>query len=192
MTLLTKAHDSLPLMNSADNPANAVKTAWHQLVVTITRPNLIAIVAYARLALLTTIKFFVSPVLGALIERHNQFRLLSCSPPENPLSPDMERAMTMSLDATTVHPRRAFRWAAMIAGSATAVILGLVIAQSFFYIPTNSKAGANTSQSQPVAAAEPVTLEIVPSPVIETNPKFFFGSGDGSNGYYAERPNYPE
>jgi hypothetical protein len=34
--------------------------------------------------------------------------------------------------------------------------------------------------------------KIVPSPVIETNPKFFFGSGDGSNGYYAERPNHPE
>ncbi len=42
-------------MNSADNPANAAKTTWHQLVVTITKPNLIAIVAYARLALLTTI-----------------------------------------------------------------------------------------------------------------------------------------
>jgi len=45
MTLLTKAHDSLPLMNSVDNPANAAKTAWRQLVVTITKPNLIAIVA---------------------------------------------------------------------------------------------------------------------------------------------------
>ena len=82
--------------------------------------------------------------------------------------------------------------AAMIAGSATVVMIGLLIAQSFFYTPASPKAGANTSQSQPVAAAEPVTLEIVPSPVIETNPKFFFGSGDGSNGYYAERPNYPE
>jgi len=49
----------------------------------------------------------------------------------------MERAMTMSLDATTVRPRRVFRWAAMIAGSATAVMIGLVIAQSFFYTPKN-------------------------------------------------------
>jgi len=45
MMLLTKAHNSLPLMNSVDNPANAAKTAWHQLVVTITKPNLIAIIA---------------------------------------------------------------------------------------------------------------------------------------------------
>ena len=34
----------------------------------------------------------------------------------------------------------------------------------------------------------PATLEIVPSPVIDTNSEFFFGTGDGSIGYYAERP----
>jgi len=28
----------------------------------------------------------------------------------------------------------------------------------------------------------------VPAPVIETHAKFFFGTGDGSAGYYAERP----
>ena len=27
-----------------------------------------------------------------------------------------------------------------------------------------------------------------PSPVIDTNSEFFFGTGDGSIGYYAERP----
>ena len=35
----------------------------------------------------------------------------------------------------------------------------------------------------------PATLEIVPSPVIDTNGEFFFGTGDGSAGYYAECPN---
>jgi putative SOS response-associated peptidase YedK len=35
----------------------------------------------------------------------------------------------------------------------------------------------------------PATLEIVPSPVIDTNDEFFFGTGDRSAGYYAERPN---
>jgi hypothetical protein len=29
---------------------------------------------------------------------------------------------------------------------------------------------------------------IVPSPVIDTNPQFYFGTGDGSSGYYAEQP----
>ena len=29
--------------------------------------------------------------------------------------------------------------------------------------------------------------EIVPSPVIETNPQFFFGTGDQSAGYYSDR-----
>jgi hypothetical protein len=28
----------------------------------------------------------------------------------------------------------------------------------------------------------------VASPTIETNSQFFFGSGNGSSGYYAERP----
>ena len=37
---------------------------------------------------------------------------------------------------------------------------------------------------------EPATeaVSIVASPTIETNSQFFFGSGDGSSGYYAERP----
>jgi hypothetical protein len=39
------------------------------------------------------------------------------------------------------------------------------------------------------AVETPATLEIVPSPVIDTNSEFFFGTGDGSIGYYAERPN---
>ncbi len=98
--------------------------------------------------------------------------------------------MTMSFDVTTIRPRRVLHWAAMIGGSATAVMIGgLLTAQSFFYTPTEPKAGANASLSQPVAAPDPVTLKFVPSPVIETNPNFFFGSGDGSNGSYSERPN---
>jgi hypothetical protein len=80
----------------------------------------------------------------------------------------------------------------MIGGAATVVVIALLVAQSSFYTPTELKDGANASLSQPVLAPEPVTLKFVPSPVIETNPKFFFGSGDGSNGYYAERPTHPE
>jgi hypothetical protein len=80
----------------------------------------------------------------------------------------------------------------MIGGAATVVVIALLVAQSSFYTPTELKDGANASLSLPVLAPEPVTLKFVPSPVIETNPKFFFGSGDGSNGYYAERPTHPE
>ena len=48
--------------------------------------------------------------------------------------------------------------------------------------------GADVSQG--VAVQEPATEteSIVASPTIETNSQFFFGSGDGSSGYYAERP----
>ena len=99
----------------------------------------------------------------------------------------MERAMsTMSLDVTSVRPRRVLRWTAIIGGVATAVVIGLPTAQSFFH--TDAKPGANTSLSQPVAAPVPVAFQIVPSPVIETNGQFFFGTGDGSAGYYSERP----
>ena len=95
----------------------------------------------------------------------------------------------MSLDVTTVRPRRVLRWAAMIGGAAaTAVVIGQLTAQSFFHTATDAKPGASASLSQPVAASGPVTFEIVPSPVIETNGQFFFGTGDGSVGYYSERP----
>jgi hypothetical protein len=44
--------------------------------------------------------------------------------------------------------------------------------------------------SGPAANQEPATEKVsfVTSPTMETNPQFLFGSGDGSNGYYAERP----
>ena len=94
---------------------------------------------------------------------------------------------TMSFDVTTVRPRRMLRWAAIIGGAAaTAVVIGLLIAQSFFHTVTNAKPSANFSLN--VATPELVTFEIVPSPVIETNGQFFFGTGDGSAGYYSERP----
>jgi hypothetical protein len=35
---------------------------------------------------------------------------------------------------------------------------------------------------------EPAAFVIVPSPAIDTNPQFYFGTGDGSSGYYAEAP----
>ena len=91
---------------------------------------------------------------------------------------------TMSLDVTTDRPRRVLRWAAIIGGAtATAVVIGLLTAHP---TATDAKAGTHASLSQPAAAPGLVTFEIVPSPVIETNARFFFGTGDGSAGYYSE------
>ncbi|MFY9894641.1 MAG: hypothetical protein WAK63_10990 [Xanthobacteraceae bacterium] len=95
---------------------------------------------------------------------------------------------TMSLDVTSVRPRRVLRLAAMIGGAAaTAVVIGLLTAQSFSHAAIDAKPSANASLSQPVAVPELVASEIVPSPVIDTDAPIFIGTGDGSNGYYTER-----
>jgi hypothetical protein len=102
----------------------------------------------------------------------------------------MERAMTTRLDVKTDRPRRVLRW--VIGGAAAIVVIGLLVAQSSSYAPTKPPAGATASGSEAFATLEPATLRIVPSPVIETNPEFFFGNGDGSAGYYAQRPKRAE
>ena len=94
--------------------------------------------------------------------------------------------ITMNLDVTTVRPRRVLRLAALIGSAAVGIVIGLLTAGTFFSAATGPKAGV--SLNQPVAALEPVTFEIVPSPVVEANGQFFFGTGDGSAGYYSERP----
>lgn len=95
---------------------------------------------------------------------------------------------TISLDIT-VRKRRVLSWAAIIGGAAIALVIGLPSAQSF--LSHARRAEANLAARRPVAAqpvaADPVTFAIVPAPVIETNPQFFFGSGDGSSGYYSQR-----
>jgi hypothetical protein len=64
-------------------------------------------------------------------------------------------------------------------------LLGRVFGKPFY------SAASSTDVSRPAANQEPATEEasFVTSPTIETNPQFFFGSGDGSNGHYAERQN---
>ena len=96
--------------------------------------------------------------------------------------------MTKCMDVTTSRPRRMLRWA--LGGAATVVAIGLLVARSSFYAPTQANAGADASRSETFATIEPPTLRFVPSPVIETNPEYFFGTGDGSAGYYAERPSH--
>jgi len=79
---------------------------------------------------------------------------------------------------------------AVIGGATAIVLIAMLFAKPFYSAMTNATAASSANKSRPVANQEPATEEIsfVVSPTMETNPKFFFGSGDGSNGYYAERP----
>ena len=78
----------------------------------------------------------------------------------------------------------------VIGGFTAAVIIGLLFANPFYSAAIDTKALARAEVSQSVADRQAATepASIVPSPVIDTNCEFFFGSGDGSNGYYAEQP----
>jgi hypothetical protein len=82
-----------------------------------------------------------------------------------------------------------FRRVLVIGGATAAVMMALVFSQPF-YSATTATALSGADVSQDVAVQEPVTetVSIMASPTIETNSQFFFGSGDGSSGYYAERP----
>jgi hypothetical protein len=92
----------------------------------------------------------------------------------------MERAMM-----ATGLAESSFHRTVVIAGATAAVILALLCAKHF-----------TTSHPGPASAAERVAdqkpeielASITASPTIEANPQFLYGSGDGSNGYYAERP----
>jgi hypothetical protein len=95
----------------------------------------------------------------------------------------MERAMTATgLGESCV--RRV-----VVIGGATAIVVIALLSAKPFYSAMNNAAGS-ADENRPVANQEPATEKVsfVTSPTLETNPQFFFGSGDGSNGYYAERP----
>jgi len=99
--------------------------------------------------------------------------------------PDMEPAMS-----ATGLAESGVRRVVVIGGATAIVMIALLSAKPFYSAMTNPKAASSADVSRPVANQKPVTEEVsfVTSPTVETNPKFFFGSGDGSNGYYAERP----
>jgi hypothetical protein len=93
----------------------------------------------------------------------------------------------ISLNAPTVHRHRMLRWAAVIGGMTVAFATGLLTAKSFSFTAERPHAAINAVVNQPAATPAPTTFEIVPSPVIEAHPQFFFGTGDG-NGSWADRP----
>ena len=93
----------------------------------------------------------------------------------------------MTVGAT--HQHRRFSRLAITAG-ATVLAIGLLTTGSVLYSTNDASADTMPTFSAFTRAAEaPATLEILSSPVIDTNSEFFFGTGDGSVGYYAERPN---
>jgi hypothetical protein len=90
--------------------------------------------------------------------------------------------------ATTWHESCVLR-VVVIGGATAAVMIALLFAKPF-HSATTATALTRADVIQPVAhqklATEP--LSIVASPTIGADSQLFFGTGDGSNGYYAEQP----
>jgi hypothetical protein len=75
------------------------------------------------------------------------------------------------------------RRVAAIGGVAAVAIVALLVGKHPFFATT-------VPEVLPAHATEPQraqgeTVAFVTSPVIDPDPQFFFGAGDGSNGYYA-------
>jgi hypothetical protein len=75
----------------------------------------------------------------------------------------------------------------LVIGGATAAVIAAMLCSKPFYSAMNAGT-AHVSQPAPDQRPGIEAVSFVTSPVMETNPQFFFGCGDGSNGYYAERP----
>ena len=73
--------------------------------------------------------------------------------------------------------------ATFLGSAVTLVVIGFIFsAHSALVVDTHPQVVAAIASPQSSVTAATATLEIVPNPVIETNPNFFFGTGDGSNG----------
>jgi hypothetical protein len=97
----------------------------------------------------------------------------------------MEQAMTATGLGESVVLR-----VAVIGGATAIAIVALLSAGSFHSTMFDSNAAGRADASRPAANQEPAIekASFVTSSTFESNPRFFFGSGDNSNGYYAERP----
>ena len=98
----------------------------------------------------------------------------------------------MSTVVTNVRKNRGSFWAVVIAGGAIATLAGLATVESMLFTTIRADARVAANQGPPPATLDvdvaSGTLAIVPSPVIDPNPVFFFGAGDGSAGFFAEQP----
>jgi hypothetical protein len=95
---------------------------------------------------------------------------------------------TTNANVPIVARRPVLSWAVLVGGIAVGFATGLLTAKSFSFTSKEPKAAIAAKATQPAAAPAPTTAEIVPSPVIETDPQFFFGTGDGNGGYNSDRP----
>jgi|SRR5580700_9405141 hypothetical protein len=95
---------------------------------------------------------------------------------------------TTNANVPIVARRPVLRWAVLIGGIAGGFATGLLTAKSFSFSSNAPKSVIAAKSNQPAVAPASAASEIVPSPVIEPNPQFFFGTGDGSAGYYSDRP----
>jgi hypothetical protein len=92
------------------------------------------------------------------------------------------------MTSSATHQHRRLSRIPVTAGAAVLAI-GLLTTGLVLYSTDDASAVTTPTFSTFSRAVEtPATLKIVPSPVIDTNSEFFFGTGDGSIGYYAERP----
>jgi hypothetical protein len=79
----------------------------------------------------------------------------------------------------------------IVVAAATTLLMSALLASKTYYFraaETAISSHIDIKHAAPDAEAKTEKIYFVASPTIETNPKFFFGAGDGSNGYYAEPP----
>jgi hypothetical protein len=83
-----------------------------------------------------------------------------------------------------------FHRVVVVAAATILVMMALVTVKPYYFGIDNSNTigRVDVNQANRKQAAETERTAFVTSPTIDANPKFFFGTGDGSNGYYAERP----
>jgi hypothetical protein len=97
------------------------------------------------------------------------------------------RREIMTLAAAGRH--RLFPRIAIVLGGAGALTIALLTAGSGLSTTSDARTASTPTFSTFERVVEgPVTLPIVPSAVIDTSDQFFFGTGDGCAGYYAEQP----
>jgi hypothetical protein len=77
----------------------------------------------------------------------------------------------------------------VMAAATSLVMLALLASKSYYFRTAETAISSRIDVKRPApdTAAKIEETSFVTSPTIDTNP-FFFGTGDGSNGYYAERP----
>ena len=97
------------------------------------------------------------------------------------------------MDDTGVVKLRTHRvtfWAVVVAVSGIALALAGLTAASMHTTAITAETQSARVEPAPSATGDtiPAAFEIKPAPVIEPDPVFFIGAGDGSNGYYAGRP----